>query len=176
MERLIDAESNINTDKLITKDSIILGVKEYLLSEGYPIVELNMEKPWGAYFRLDNNDSEKFINEFFPSITKLELKLGHEKIEISPKILIVSPGKMLSWQYHNRRAEAWSFLSDGAYTMGLDNNEPAPQFVKPGHIVQFSDNMRHRLIGCVDSYTIVAEVWQHIDDNHPSDEEDIIRL
>jgi len=34
---------------------------------------------------------------------------------------------------------------------------------------------RHRLIG-LDEYCLVAEIWQHMDADHPSDEEDIIRL
>ena len=34
---------------------------------------------------------------------------------------------------------------------------------------------RHRLIG-LDDYCVVAEIWQHIDGDYPSDEEDIIRV
>jgi hypothetical protein len=34
---------------------------------------------------------------------------------------------------------------------------------------------RHRLIG-LDDYSIVAEIWQHTDNNNLSDEEDIIRV
>ena len=34
---------------------------------------------------------------------------------------------------------------------------------------------RHRLIG-LDDYSVVAEIWQHTDVNHPSDEDDIIRV
>jgi mannose-6-phosphate isomerase len=34
---------------------------------------------------------------------------------------------------------------------------------------------RHRLIG-LNETSLVAEIWQHTDANHPSDEEDIIRV
>jgi hypothetical protein len=34
---------------------------------------------------------------------------------------------------------------------------------------------RHRLIG-LDDYCVVAEIWQYTDANHPSDEDDIIRV
>ena len=34
---------------------------------------------------------------------------------------------------------------------------------------------RHRLIG-LDDYAVLAEIWQHIDSNNPSDENDIVRL
>jgi|TARA_B110000114_G_scaffold174623_1_gene203363 mannose-6-phosphate isomerase len=33
----------------------------------------------------------------------------------------------------------------------------------------------HRLIG-LDYYCVVADTWQHTDGDHPSDEEDIIRV
>ena len=34
---------------------------------------------------------------------------------------------------------------------------------------------RHCLIG-LDNYSVVAEIWQHTDADHPSDEEDVIRV
>jgi hypothetical protein len=34
---------------------------------------------------------------------------------------------------------------------------------------------RHRLIG-LDSWAIVAEIWQHTDIENPSNEEDIVRI
>ena len=34
---------------------------------------------------------------------------------------------------------------------------------------------RHRLIG-LDETSVVAEIWQHTDATHPSDEDDIIRV
>jgi len=34
---------------------------------------------------------------------------------------------------------------------------------------------RQPLIG-LDDYSVVAEIWQHTDGNHPSDEDDIIRV
>ncbi|HRG44320.1 MAG TPA: hypothetical protein PKY97_07635, partial [Saprospiraceae bacterium] len=44
-----------------------------------------------------------------------------------------------------------------------------------GEIVQLEQGERHRIIGN-EGYGIVAEIWQHIDPNHPSDEDDIVRL
>jgi hypothetical protein len=34
---------------------------------------------------------------------------------------------------------------------------------------------RHRLIG-LDDYGVIAEIWQHIDTENPSDEDDIVRV
>jgi mannose-6-phosphate isomerase len=44
-----------------------------------------------------------------------------------------------------------------------------------GDIVQLKQGERHRLIG-TSQWGIVAEIWQHTNAQHPSDEDDIVRL
>tara|TARA_B100000795_G_scaffold265733_1_gene247955 strand:- start:90 stop:260 length:171 start_codon:yes stop_codon:yes gene_type:complete len=44
-----------------------------------------------------------------------------------------------------------------------------------GDQIVLQQGERHRLIG-LDDYSVVAEIWQHTDANHPSDEDDIIRV
>ena len=44
-----------------------------------------------------------------------------------------------------------------------------------GDQITLINGERHRLIG-LDDYAVVAEIWQHTDANHPSDEDDIIRV
>jgi hypothetical protein len=44
-----------------------------------------------------------------------------------------------------------------------------------GDQIVLQQGERHRLIG-LDDYCVVAEIWQHTDANHPSDEDDIIRV
>ena len=44
-----------------------------------------------------------------------------------------------------------------------------------GDKVILSKGERHRLVG-LETTGIVAEIWQHTDPNHPSDENDIVRL
>ena len=44
-----------------------------------------------------------------------------------------------------------------------------------GNFIQLDKGERHRLIG-LDSWGIVAEIWQHTDPENPSDEDDIVRL
>lgn len=44
-----------------------------------------------------------------------------------------------------------------------------------GDFIQMDKGERHRLIG-LDSWGVIAEIWQHTDHNNPSDEEDIVRL
>jgi hypothetical protein len=42
-------------------------------------------------------------------------------------------------------------------------------------IVRLNQGQRHRLVG-LNSWGMIAEIWQHTDINNPSDEEDIVRV
>jgi hypothetical protein len=44
-----------------------------------------------------------------------------------------------------------------------------------GERIVFAAGERHRLVG-LDQRGVVAELWRHLDPQHPSDEEDIVRL
>ena len=44
-----------------------------------------------------------------------------------------------------------------------------------GDQIVIKQGERHRLIG-LNETSIVAKIWQHTDANHPSDEDDIIRV
>lgn len=142
----------------------------------YEIIEVDDQKPWGAYIRIDGAQAERFITEFFPGLTMDEARLGMENAELSPKLLIVAPGARLSWQYHERRAERWNFLTPGGYYKSDSDQQGELHHAKAGEVVQIARSERHRLVGDAQRYTMVAEIWQHIDPNEPSREEDIIRL
>ena len=90
--------------------------------------------------------------------------------------MIVAPQKRLSWQYHNRRAEVWTVLSGsvGVKTSATDQ-EGELQTLIQGTFIQLDKGERHRLIG-LETWGIVAEIWQHTDPEKPSNEEDIVRL
>ncbi|WP_416858080.1 cupin domain-containing protein [Flavobacterium sp. ZT3R25] len=127
----------------------------------------------GSFFVIDESQASAFAAKFFPH-------LGMEAIRIttklSPKILVVAPHKRLSWQFHHRRVEIWKILSGvvGVKTSFTDE-EGALQKLAPDSFIQLDKGDRHRLIG-LDSWGIVAEIWQHTDSENPSDEEDIVRL
>lgn len=161
-----------NSEKSIICDK----VTESLRVGAYNVVEINFEKPWGAYFRIDGSQVERFIEEFFSGLSVEEARLGVAGAELSPKILLVSPGQRLSWQYHDRRAERWTFLTSGAYNKSMSDEPGEATSAKSGDVVQFLRGERHRLVGKDSGYTVVAEIWQHTDIEHPSDESDIIRL
>jgi mannose-6-phosphate isomerase len=160
----------------IEKSVLIGEILRNIKDAGYGVVEVNDRKPWGAYVRIDSAHADRFVEEFFAGLTPKEARLGMEDAELSPKILVVSPNQRLSWQYHDRRAERWVFLSDGVYNKSLNDEQGEAVFARIGHAVQFDRGERHRLIGTDGAYTIVAEIWQHVDGGNLSDENDIVRL
>jgi mannose-6-phosphate isomerase len=166
----LDLDSSI--DKLTLVDQLEHIAHDY----GYETVDRNDTKPWGAYLRFDSKSAEQFINSFFPGLTLAEAQLGIKDAELSPKFLLVAPGQRLSWQMHDRRAERWAFLTDGAYQKSATDEQGDIVHVTPGKVVQFAKGERHRLVGINDSYALVAEIWQHSDPAYLSDEDDIVRL
>src|ERR1043166_5068367 len=156
-----------------TKKEIFRLVQEYLRSKGFTIISIDDNRPWGGFLLLDESDAGKFAHEFFRGY---EIKMLPSGIKLSPKILLVESGKRLSWQYHKRRAEIWRVLQGEVEIVISDTDiEPAAKLYNKGDIIQLAKGQRHRLIGLKD-WGIVAEIWKHTDSNHPSDEDDIIRL
>lgn len=176
MSELKNNLSEINTDKTIEKRQIVAEINELINASDYNLVELDDSRPWGAFFKLNNSDADKFVTEFFPEISLNEARLGNDQLELSPKILLVSPDQELSWQYHNRRAELWAFLNEGAVRRSLDDEQGKTEVINGGEVIKLATAERHRLIGRTALYTIVAEIWQHTDPNMPSSEDDIVRL
>jgi mannose-6-phosphate isomerase len=82
----------------------------------------------------------------------------------------------LSWQYHNRRAEIWQVHKGSAEIIRSNTDtQNEMEVYNEGDQIILKQGERHRLIG-LDDYCVVAEIWQHTDADHPSDEEDIIRV
>lgn len=160
----------------VDKTEVTANLRAIISGLGYDIVEANEDKPWGAYYRLDAAQITQFLEDFFPGLSLTEAKLGNEKAELSPKFLVVAPGQRLSWQYHDRRAERWTFLTDGLYHRSVDDELGEPVQAIAGEVVQFQTGERHRLCATANGWTVVAEIWQHTDPTQLSDENDIVRL
>lgn len=175
MSELINKLSKIDTNEKVAENVIVEQIIKCINDSGYTFTEINVTKPWGCYFRFSKHDEDKFIGEFFPDTKLLHSKLGNGG-DLSLKLLLADPGQGLSWQYHRRRKEIWAFVSEGAYKRSMDNTEGKKHKANAGDIVQFKPLERHRLIGCNDAYTIVAEIWQHTDTDNLSNEDDIVRL
>ena len=142
-------------------------------SLGFSIISHNFTKPWGGFLVIDETQAQAFSDKFFEGLNVNTLKIGGK---LSPKILIVKPNARLSWQYHNRRAEIWQVYKGSAGIIRSDSDiENDMKIYNVGDQIILYQGERHRLIG-LDDYCVVAEIWQHTNANHPSDEDDIIRL
>lgn len=148
------------------------SVKKELESLGFNITDSDLQRPWGAFFYIDENQAQDFSDHFFDGLDINTLKIEGK---LSPKILMVKPNVKLSWQYHNRRAEIWQVYKGvvGIIQSQTDLENPMETF-SPGDQIKLEQGTRHRLVG-LDDYGVVAEIWQHTD-SIPSDEEDIIRV
>ena len=139
---------------------------------GFQITEKNFDKPWGAYFCVDEKQAQEFSDKFFDGIDVDNLKIENK---LSPKILIVKPNMRLSWQYHNRRAEIWQVYKGHVGVVQSDTDiEKELKIYMPADQIKLRQGKRHRLVG-LDDYGVIAEIWQHTD-KIPSNEEDIIRV
>lgn len=96
--------------------------------------------------------------------------------KLSPKLLLVAPQQRLSWQYHHRRAEIWQVVAGPvAVATSPTDLETTSTAYAPGERVVLRQGERHRLIG-LNSWGVVAEIWQHTDASQPSGESDIVRV
>ncbi len=155
------------------KEVVFKELKEKIESLGFRVVNEDLKRPWGGFLVLDESQAPQFIHTFFPNLSTENFIEGQK---LSPKFLVVAPHKRLSWQYHFRRAEIWRVVGGNAAIAINDTDEQTePQALPLGTQISLKQGERHRLIG-VDEWGIVAEIWQHIDTNHPSDEHDIVRV
>lgn len=155
------------------KELVFEHVAEYLHLQNLKVDKQDNTRPWGGFFVIKESEAEKFIRLYFSDFTNEELNISGK---LSPKILVVAPEKKLSWQYHSRRAEIWKLIGGAAAIAVSDTDvEKETRYLKAGNIVHLKQGERHRLIG-LETWGIVAEIWRHTDADHPSDEDDIIRL
>ncbi|HMU08551.1 MAG TPA: hypothetical protein PKC54_00980 [Ferruginibacter sp.] len=163
----------LNFSSNTPKELIFENIGEYLHLQNLKISKEDNTRPWGGFFVIEESESEKFIELYFPKLSKKELSISGK---LSPKILVVAPEKRLSWQYHHRRAEIWKLIGGTAGVVTSDTDEEKEtKYLSIGDIVQLEQGERHRLIG-LENWGIVAEIWRHTDPENPSNEDDIVRL
>ena len=152
---------------------IFENIQKQLETNHFTIVSKDHNRPWGGFFVIAEEQAQAFANQYFDGLDVSTLKRGGA---LSPKILIVAPGKRLSWQYHHRRAESWRVVQGQAgVKRSANDTEGALETLNVGDTITLQQGERHRLIG-LDEYAVIAEIWQHTDANHPSDEDDIVRV
>lgn len=161
-----------NFTKYTSKEEVFKKIEEHLASFLH-VRNIDNTRPWGGFFVIEEAEEEHFISEYFPNLTREKISLSGK---LSPKILVLAPGKRLSWQYHHRRAEIWKMLDGQANIITSDTDSPAfEKHFLPGDIIELKQGERHRLVG-LDDWAIIAEIWRHTDPLNPSDEDDIVRL
>ena len=112
-------------------------VEKYLTGLNLKIVSSDFVRPWGGFFVIDEMQAKQFADLFFPGVDLSSLRISGK---LSPKILIVEPGKRLSWQYHHRRAEIWRVLfgTVGVVT-SLTDEEGDMNTFKPGQEIRLTN-------------------------------------
>ena len=144
-----------------------------LKNQALRIDRYDLNRPWGGFFVLDENQAQEFANIYFEGHDVEPLRIGGK---LSPKILLVKPEARLSWQYHHRRAETWRVVEGPVgIVRSATDQEGALVSYEAGETIVLEKGERHRLIG-LENWGVVAEFWQHTDPDHPSDEEDIVRV
>lgn len=157
----------------INKNELFNKVEQKLNEQGFKIDNIDNSRPWGGFFVINEDQSQKFANQYFEGLDVQDLKISGK---LSPKLLVVSPGKRLSWQYHMRRAEIWRVIEGEVGVVTSDTDEEHElKIMKVGDTIRLRQGERHRLVG-LGVYGVVAEIWQHTDIDNPSNEEDIIRV
>jgi mannose-6-phosphate isomerase-like protein (cupin superfamily) len=157
------------------KNTVFDTVETHINDIGLKISDVDDSRPWGGFFVIAKEATDKFIDIFFPDVDKEDIyRYGKE---LGPKILVVEPNQKLSWQYHHRRAELWKAINGPVGVLESENDNQPDEVVtlNPGNIIQHDNQTRHRLVG-LDNWGVIAEIWQHTDPQNPSDEEDIVRL
>ena len=155
------------------KNDIFNQTLGILKSQKLNVVDKDTDRPWGGFFVIDEFYAQKFANLYFKGLNTEEIKVSGK---LSPKILIISPNKRLSWQYHHRRSEICKVESGEIKVVNShDDIERKEVILKEGDDIRLFQGERHRIVGTND-YAVLAEIWIHTDKDNPSDEDDIVRV
>jgi len=149
------------------------SIEDKLTEQGFNIESRDFDRPWGGFFVIDEQQANLFIETYFNDVEMSDANLSGK---LSPKILLVEPGKRLSWQYHHRRAEMWQVVKGPVGVIrSLTDEQRQIKTYNEGDRITLQQGERHRLVG-LDDWGVVAEIWQHIYSDHPSNEKDIVRI
>jgi len=144
-----------------------------LSNQGLRVDRYDLNRPWGGFFVLDENQAQAFADIYFEGLDVGPLRIAGK---LSPKILLVKPEARLSRQFHHRRAETWRVVEGPVgIVRSVTDDEGALVRFEAGETIVLEQGERHRLIG-LEGWGVVAEFWQHTDPDHPSDEDDIVRV
>jgi mannose-6-phosphate isomerase len=154
-------------------DAVLSRTRASLTTARLTVVDEDLTRPWGGFLLISQADVREFIRVYFPNAG---LESSRAPSTLSPKILLVAPGRRLSWQYHLKRSEVWRILEGPVgISRSLSNEETQMRRYGPDEVLYLELGERHRLIG-LQTWGVVAEIWQHTDAASPSNEHDIVRV
>lgn len=159
--------------QILTKLEVFEKIAAQLAEQGFEVIKEDQTRPWGGFFVINENQTPQFAATYFPTIELSTIQITQK---LSPKILLVAPDKRLSWQYHHRRAEIWRVVSGTVGVVKSNTDEETEvQSYQSGELITLRQGERHRLVGLAE-WGVLAEIWQHTNPEHPSDEDDIVRV
>lgn len=139
---------------------------------GLDIFDQDFKRPWGGFLRFAEDSLQAFFDAYWKGIDT-----GKKEGRRDPKVLIVAPAQRLSLQLHHRRSELWRVLDGPVMVVhGPNERNLTSDIMYPGEVIHIPCGHIHRLVGSLDSWGRVAEIWEHVDPDNLSDESDIIRL
>ncbi|MBI2842168.1 MAG: phosphoheptose isomerase [Armatimonadetes bacterium] len=139
---------------------------------GLTIADQDFNRPWGGFLRFAEGDLERFFKAYWQGVDTGE-GVGRR----DPKVLIVAPAQRLSLQLHHRRSELWRVLDGPVLVVhGPDLEHLVEDVLNTGDVIHLDCGEMHRLAGSLTSWGRVAEIWEHRDQDRPSDESDIVRI
>ena len=155
------------------KQWLFTQTAEQLQAAGFRIERQDASRLWGGFFVIDESQAQQFADTHFDALPVTQRLISGK---LSSKILLAAPHQRLSWQYHHRRAEVWRVVRGpvGVATSPTDDQRE-PITYHFGQQINLPRGERHRLVS-LDSWGILAEIWQHTAAARPSDEDDIVRV
>lgn len=139
---------------------------------GLDVCDKDFGRPWGGFLRFSEESLQPFFDAYWQGVDT-----GKHSGRRDPKVLLVAPAQRLSLQLHHRRSELWRVL-DGPVMIvhGTDKDHLQEDVFFAGETIHLECGEIHRLCGSMMSWGRVAEIWEHVDPNNPSDESDIVRV
>ena len=139
---------------------------------GLEIVDQDFGRPWGGFLRFSEDCLDTFFKAYWQGVDT-----GKAIGRRDPKVLLVAPAQRLSLQLHHRRSELWRVVDGPVLVVhGPDQQHLRDELLFTGDVIHLDCGEMHRLCGALDSWGRVAEIWEHVDPNNPSDESDIVRV
>lgn len=139
---------------------------------GLEIVDQDFKRPWGGFLRFSEECLDKFFDAYWKGVDT-----GKAHGRRDPKVLLVAPAQRLSLQLHHRRSELWRVIDGPVLVLhGPDQQHLQEHVLFAGDVIHLDCGEMHRLAGSLTSWGRVAEIWEHVDPNNPSDESDIVRV